>query len=43
MKIDIDGPSEDELSELNQNVVARLRFVRTLRSHVSSSNAAVGE
>lgn len=35
MKIDIDGLSEDEPSELNQNVVARLRFLRKLWSNLT--------
>jgi hypothetical protein len=32
VKIDIDGLSEDELIELNHKVVARLRFLREMRS-----------
>jgi hypothetical protein len=39
MKIDIDGLSEDELIELNHKVVARLRFLREMRSCLFLANA----
>jgi hypothetical protein len=43
MKIDIDGLSEDELIELNHKVVARLRFLREMRSHAVMLDFRIGE
>jgi len=43
MKIDIDGLSEDELTELNNKVVARLRFLREMRSHAAMLDFRLGE
>jgi len=43
MKIDIDGLSEDELVELNHKVVARLRFLREMRSHATMLDFRIGE
>jgi len=43
MKIDIDGLSEDELIELNHKVVARLRFLREMRSHALMLDFRIGE
>jgi hypothetical protein len=43
MKIDIDGLSEDELTELNHKVVARLRFLREMRSHAAMLDFRLGE
>ena len=43
MKIDIDGLSEDQLIELNHKVVARLRFLREMRSHAVMLDFRVGE
>ena len=43
MKIDIDGLSEDELIELNHKVVARLRFLREMRSHAAMLDFRLGE
>jgi len=42
-KFDIDGLTEDELIELNQKVVARLRFLREMRSHVQMLDLRIGE
>jgi hypothetical protein len=42
-KLDIDGLTEDELIELNQKVVARLRFLREMRSHVQMLDFRIGE
>ena len=33
MKIDIDKLTEDELVDLNNRVVARLRFIQQFRAH----------
>lgn len=35
MRIDIDGPSEAELVDLNRRVVARLRLLAEMRAHAS--------
>jgi hypothetical protein len=43
MKIDIDGLNEDELIELNHKVVARLRFLREIRSHAAMLDFRIGE
>jgi hypothetical protein len=43
MKIDIDGLSEDELIQLNHKVVARLRFLREMRSHATMLDFRIGE
>jgi len=43
MKIDIDGLSEDELIELNHKVVARMRFLREMRSHAVMLDFRIGE
>jgi len=43
MKIDIDGLSEDELIQLNHKVVARLRFLREMRSHAAMLDFRIGE
>jgi hypothetical protein len=42
-RIDIDGLTEEELIELNQKVVARLRFLREMRSHVQMLDFRIGE
>ncbi len=42
-RLDIDGLTEDELIELNQKVVARLRFLREMRSHVQMLDFRIGE
>lgn len=42
-KIDLDGLTEDELIELNQKVIARLRFLREMRSHVQMMDFRIGE
>ena len=42
-KVDIDGLSEEELIALNQKVVARLRFLREMRSHVQMLDFRIGE
>lgn len=42
-KIDIDSLAEEELIELNQKVVARLRFLREMRSHVQMMDFRIGE
>ncbi|MBZ5522121.1 MAG: hypothetical protein LAP21_07750 [Acidobacteriia bacterium] len=42
-KIDIDGLTEEELIELNQKVIARLRFLREMRSHVQMMDFRIGE
>ena len=43
LKVDIDRLSEEELIELNQKVVARLRFLREMRSHVQMLDFRIGE
>ena len=43
VKVDIDRLSEEELIELNQKVVARLRFLREMRSHVQMLDYRIGE
>lgn len=41
--IDIDSLSEDELTDLNHKVVARLRFLSQMRSHSAMLDFRVGE
>src|SRR5437762_5962755 len=41
--INIDSLSEEELVELNHKVVARLRFLREMRSHVQMLDFRIGE
>ena len=41
--INIDSFSEEELLELNHKVVARLRFLREMRSHVQMLDFRIGE
>jgi hypothetical protein len=43
MKIDIDALSEAELIDLNNRIVARLRFLREMRSHEQMLEFSVGE
>src|SRR5579885_3520572 len=42
-RIDIDALSEEELIELNHKVVARLRFLREMRSHAEMLDFRIGE
>lgn len=42
-KIDIDSLSEPELVELNHKIVARLRFLREMRSHAEMMHFRIGE
>lgn len=42
-RIDIDRLSEEELIELNHKIVARLRFLREMRSHAEMMNFRIGE
>ena len=42
-RLDIDGLTEEELIELNQKVVARLRFLREMRSLVQMLDFRIGE
>ena len=41
--ININSLSEEELVELNHKVVARLRFLREMRSHVQMLDFRIGE
>ncbi len=41
--INIDSLSEEELLELNHKIVARLRFLREMRSHVQMLDFRIGE
>lgn len=43
MKIEIDALSEAELIDLNNRIVARLRFLREMRSHEQMLEFSVGE
>ncbi|HEV2992318.1 MAG TPA: hypothetical protein VG759_28050 [Candidatus Angelobacter sp.] len=43
MSINIDSLSEEELLELNHKVVARIRFLREMRSHVQMLDFRIGE
>ena len=42
-RIDIDRLSEEELIELNHKIVARLRFLREMRSHAEMLDFRIGE
>lgn len=42
-KVSIDGLSEEELIELNQRIISRLRFLREMRSHVQMMDFHIGE
>lgn len=42
-KANIDQLSEDELIELNHKIVARLRFLRQMRSHTQMLDYRIGE
>jgi len=42
-RISIDGLSEDELIELNHRIIARLRLLREMRSHVQMMDFQIGE
>ena len=43
MKIDIDALSEAELVDLNNRIVARLRFLREMHSHAQMLEFSVGD
>jgi hypothetical protein len=43
MKIDIDTLSEAELVDLNNRIVARLRFLRQARAHAQMLEFRIGE
>lgn len=43
LRIDIDRLSEAELIELNQKIVARLRFLSQMRSHSAMLDFRIGE
>jgi hypothetical protein len=43
MKIDIDQFSEEELIDLNNRVVARLRFLNQMRAHSQMLDFRIGE
>jgi hypothetical protein len=42
MKIDIDKLSEDELTDLNNRIVARLRFLNNMRAHSQMLDFKIG-
>ena len=42
MKIDIDQLSEAELIDLNNRIVARLRFLQQMRAHVEMLEFKIG-
>src|SRR5258708_22752488 len=42
-RFEIDGLTEEELIELNQKIVARLRFLREVKSHVQMLDFRIGE
>jgi len=42
-RIDIDRLTEEELIDLNHKVVARLRFLRDMRSHAAMVKFRIGE
>ena len=43
MTIDIDRLTETELIDLNHRIVARLRFLRQLETHVTMLEFRIGE
>ena len=43
MKIDIDRLSEAELIDLNNRIVARLRFLQQMRAHVEMLEFKIGD
>jgi hypothetical protein len=43
MKIDIDRLSEDELIDLNNRIVARLRFLSQMRAHSQMLDFRIGD
>jgi hypothetical protein len=43
IKVNIDELSEEELVELNHKIVARLRFLRQMRSHAQMLDYRIGE
>ena len=43
MKIDIDQLSEAELIDLNNRIVARLRFLQQMRAHVEMLEFKIGD
>jgi hypothetical protein len=43
MKIDIDKLSEDELIDLNNRIVARLRFLNQMRAHLRMLDFRIGD
>ncbi len=43
MKIEIDGLTEEELIELNQRIVARLRFLAQKRAHAHMLEFSIGD
>lgn len=43
MKIDIDRLTEEELIELNNRIVARLKFLQQMRSHVAMLEFGIGD
>lgn len=43
MKIDIDQLSEEELIDLNNRVVARLRFLNQMRAHSQTLDFRIGD
>lgn len=43
MKIDIDGLTEAELTDLNHRIVERLRFLHQMRSHAEMLEFRIGD
>ena len=43
MKIDIDTLNEDELIDLNNRIVARLRFLNQMRAHSQMLDFRIGD
>ena len=43
MQIDIDALTEPELIDLNHRVVARLRFLGTMRAHAAMLDFSIGD
>lgn len=43
MKIDIDKLTEDELIDLNNRIVARLKFIRQYRAHSRMMEFSIGD
>jgi hypothetical protein len=43
MTIDIDRLTEAELTDLNHRIVARLKFLREMRSHAAMLEFSIGE